>query len=141
MYVYNKTRLFRLKALKVGESTKNTFGQFKDGLCALSAFVADDDDVTGSISIIMKKIVEHPDISVAVIRTTIAVMEGSPATSCVLDQLPLTAAELRALFNAFVGSDGQPVEKTLADVFGNATTDFQDVVQSLTTSTSFASNR
>lgn len=123
--------LFLLKALKIGESTKNKFGQFLDDLCALSTFVADEDDVTKSISIIMKKFMEHPKISVAIIRMTITVMEYSPATSCVLDQLPLTAADLRALFNVFVGSNGQLIMKTLATVLSGVTTESQDVIQSL----------
>lgn len=121
------------KASRVGMGTKGSAVQFVDDLGTISTFLADDDDVTRSISTIMQKFMENPKVSVALIRIVLTIMESSPSTSCLLDQMPLKAADLRMLFDVFVGSNGQQMIKILAGLLKDMTTgpDTKAFLQSL----------
>lgn len=102
--------------------TRGSAVQFVDDLGTVSTFMADDDDVTRSISTIMLKLMENPKASVALIRMVLTILESSPSTSCLLDQMPVSAADLRMLFDVFVGSNGQQMMQTLAGLMKDMTT-------------------
>lgn len=124
---------YRLQASRVGKCTKGDVDQFINDIGVISTFVAEDEDVTRSISIIMKKFMENPKVSAAIIRMTLIVMESSKSTSCLLDQMPLKASDLRMLFNVFVGSSGQLMMTTLAGMLKEMTTgpDTKEFLQSI----------
>lgn len=124
---------FRSQVSRIGKSTKGSADQFIDDVGSISTFIADDDDVTKSISLIMKKLMENEKVSAAVVRMTVSVLESSPSTSCLLEQLPLKAADIRMLFNVFVGSNGQLMISTLADLIKDMTTgpDTKEFLQSI----------
>ncbi|VVC29751.1 Hypothetical protein CINCED_3A018298 [Cinara cedri] len=125
--------LVKYVASRIGMSTRGSAVQFVDDIGTISTFMAEDDDVTRSISTIMEKLMENPKVSVAMIRMTLTVLESSPSTSCLLDQMPLAAADLRMLFDVFVGSNGQQMMKTVAGLLKDITTgpDTKAFLQSL----------
>lgn len=96
--------------------------QFINDVGKVSTFVATDDELTNSISTIMEKLMSNPKVSAAMVRLVLTVLDGSPSTSCLLDQLPLSPQDVRMVFDVFVGSNGQMMLKTIAGLVSDLTT-------------------
>lgn len=96
--------------------------QMIDDIGTISTFAATDDQVTKSISVLMERMMANPEVSAAMVRTAITVLDSSPSTSCVLDKLPLSPSDIRLAFDVFVGSNGQIMLKTIAALLSDLTT-------------------
>lgn len=96
--------------------------QMIDDVGTISTFVANDDEVTTMISTLVDRVMKDPEVSKAMVRLAITVLDGNPSTQCVLDKLPLSPADLRMLFDVFVGSNGQVMMKTIAGLVSDLTT-------------------
>lgn len=96
--------------------------QFINDVGTVSSFTATDDEVTNSISTIMEKFMSNPKVSAAMVRLVLTVLDGSPSTACLLDQLPLSPQDVRLVFDVFVGSNGQIMLKTIAGLVSDLTT-------------------
>ncbi|XP_025191062.1 uncharacterized protein LOC112591454 [Melanaphis sacchari] len=107
---------------RVGKQSKGSAGQFINDVGTISTFAATDDEVTNSISLIMEKLMSNPKVSKAMVRLAITVLDSSPSTSCLLDQLPLSSQDVRMVFDIFVGSNGQMMLKTIAGLVSDLTT-------------------
>jgi len=70
----------------------------------------------------MDKFMSNPEVTKAMVRLFLTVMDSSPSTSCLLDQLPLSPQDVRMVFDIFVGSNGQMMLKTIAGLVSDLTT-------------------
>ncbi|XP_022171259.1 uncharacterized protein LOC111034376 isoform X2 [Myzus persicae] len=107
---------------KVGKGAKGSVTQFINDVGTVSTFAATDDEVTTSISLIMEKFMSNPKVSAAMVRLVLTVLDGSPSTACLLDQLPLSPQDVRMVLDVFVGSNGQMMLKTIAGLVSDLTT-------------------
>lgn len=110
------------KGSRAGMGAKGSPVQMIDDVGTISTFVANDDEVTTMISTLMERVMNDPEVSKALVRLVITVLDGNPSTQCVLDKLPLSPADLRMLFDVFVGSNGQAMMKTVAGLVSDLTT-------------------
>lgn len=88
----------------------------------VSTYISKNDEITNSISMIMDKFMSNPEVTKAMVRLFLTVMDSSPSTSCLLDQLPLSPQDVRMVFDIFVGSNGQMMLKTIAGLVSDLTT-------------------
>lgn len=102
--------------------TKGSVVQFVDDIGTISTFVAKDEEITIAISTLMERLLSNPDVCEAMVRLGITMLESSPSTSCLLDQLPLSAGDIRMVFDVFVGSEGQKMLSTIASLLSELTT-------------------
>ncbi|XP_060856976.1 uncharacterized protein LOC132934666 [Metopolophium dirhodum] len=114
--------LIKFVGSKVGKGAKGSVTQFINDVGTVSTFAATDDEVTNSISTIMERFMGNPKVSAAMVRLVLTVLDGSPSTSCLLDQLPLSPQDVRMAFDVFVGSNGQMMLKTIAGLVSDLTT-------------------
>jgi len=110
------------KGSKVGKGSKGSAVQFIDDVGTISTFVAQDDDITKAISTLMERLMSNPKVVKAMIRLVLTVLDSSPSTACLLDQLPLSPQDVRMVFDIFVGSNGQMMLKTIAGLVSDLTT-------------------
>lgn len=102
--------------------TKGSVVQFIDDIGTISTFVAKDEEIIIAISTVMERLLSNPDVCEAMVRLVITMLESSPSTSCLLDQLPLSAGDIRMVFDVFVGSEGQKMLSTIASLLSEMTT-------------------
>lgn len=93
-----------------------------DDVGTITTFIAKNDDVTNSISIIMEKFMNNRDVRIAMMRMAINLLHSNPSTSCLLDKLPLKPSDVRMMFDVFVGKNGQMMLKTIAGLLSELTT-------------------
>uniref|UniRef100_A0A2S2NUY3 Uncharacterized protein n=1 Tax=Schizaphis graminum TaxID=13262 RepID=A0A2S2NUY3_SCHGA len=70
----------------------------------------------------MERLMSNPKVVKAMVRLALTVLDSSPSTACLLDQLPLSPQDVRMVFDIFVGSNGQIMLKTIAGLVSDLTT-------------------
>lgn len=103
-------------------TTKGDVKQFVDDIGTVSTFMARDHKTTKAMSTIMERLMNESDVCVSMVRLCITALRSSPSTSCLLDDLPLSASDIRMLFNVFVSSNGYRMIKTIAGMVSEFTT-------------------
>lgn len=88
----------------------------------VSTFLATDDETTKAISTVMARLMDEPAVTAAAVRLAITAVQGTPSTECLLDRLPLSAKDVRTLFDVFVGDRGQQMMKMVAGMLSELTT-------------------
>lgn len=112
---------YRDLASRVGMATKGSPKQFIDDIGTVSTFMANNEQVTKSISTLMECLMSNPEVVTSMVRMAITVLDSSPSTSCLLDQLPLSASDIRLIFDVFVGSNGHAMLQTIAGLLSSLT--------------------
>lgn len=120
-YLHNVLFLLR-KGSRYGKNTQGNANNMIDDISTISIFVSKNDEITRSIATIMEKFMNDSEVSAAMVRVAITVLNSSPSTSCLLDRIPLSPEDIRMAFNVFVGSSGLDMLKTIAGLVSELTT-------------------